>query len=400
MMDMINALKAVGQRLGLLDGTQTMGDRLLLRPVDEQIRTGRAIFTEKAINNWLRQVFYRNPRIRYLSVELEENNQIEIKIISRYYIQMHIEARITDAWHDHKTSTLLLEWTAVRFMKMPILPNFISDRITYILLSLIGFLLNPIAMREGIFLRLTGESMRLDFADYWPYRREFAPVFRNEAGTVKPSDFFVVAAETDKGLLTLHLHLLSPEGIEKAGTDFEPVSPNQLPQKLERLQWVDALFLSGIALGVSTMVIFFRDYLNANALTFRFSWYFLLSMAIVLVSLMLLNVPRWMYQFFTGKTISKLEHAGDNITYRLERYKRDIELEMRDIVRQYGSIGQDYDPDARVALEKLLFKASRQRFLAWRMELRLESMNRWRKIKYGLAYVVTILSEYIAYRWL
>jgi hypothetical protein len=84
----------------------------------------------------------------------------------------------------------------------------------------------------------------------------------------------------------------------------------------------------------------------------------------------------------------------------MERYKRDIELEMRDLIRHYGALGNHTDSEGRQAMERLLLKAGRQRFLAWRMERTTESMNRWRKLKYSLAYVVTIISEYVAYRWL
>lgn len=363
---------------------------------------GRLIIAEKAVNSWLRQEFLRHRFIRYLSVEFEDNNRINIQVISRYYVQMLIEAELSDAWHDHSTSTLQLKWKTVRFLRMPLLPDFITEKLTYYLLNIVGFLLNPVAVRPGMELRVDGGSLRVDFSCYWSLcrRREVHALFHDVSGAPRASGFIVIAAGTDKGFITFHLHPLSPEAQAAIYSGYRPKEPERYRQAIYRLQWADALFLSCIALGVSAIVVLVRDYFGIDRITFSFSRYFFLSLIIIGISLMLVNIPRWLYQFFTGKTVNKLRSASENIMYRMERYKRDIELEMRDLIRHYGKIGNQTDLEGRQEMERLLLKAGRQRFLAWRMERTMESLNRWRKLKYGLAYVVTIVSEYIAFRWL
>ncbi|MDU4961894.1 MAG: hypothetical protein E6X17_14665 [Sporomusaceae bacterium] len=363
---------------------------------------GRLIIAEKAVNAWLRQEFLRHRFIRYLSVEFEDGNMINIQVISRYYMQMLIEAELSDAWHDHSTSTLQLKWKTVRFLRMPLLPDFITEKLTYYLLNIIGFLLNPVAVRPGIELRGDGGSLRVDFSRYWSNcrRREVHALFHDASGEPRASDFCVIAAGTDKGFITLHLHPLSQEAQTTVHSAYRPRTPERYQRAIYRLQWADALFLSGIALGVSAIVILLRDYFAIDNITFSFSRYFFLSLVIIGISLVLVNIPRWLYQFLTGKAVNKLQSASENIMYRMERYKRDIELEMRDLIRHYGKIGNQTDPEGRREIERLLLKAGRQRFLAWRMERTMESLNRWRKLKYGLAYAVTIVSEYIAFRWL
>lgn len=403
MRDFLQGLKMLGQKFKI--GAPELPLDVLPAPRQSyrlDIESGRLTIAEKAVNAWLKQEFAKHQFIRYLSVELEDANRINLQVISRYYVKVIIEAELTDIWHDHSTSALQLKWKTVRFLRMPLLPDFITEKLTYYLLSIVGFLMNPVAVRPGIELRLDGGCLRVDFSRYWNncHRREVYHLFHDPKGMPRACDFFVIAASTEKGFITLHLHSLSPEAQAIVQSDSGRKEPERYRRAIYRLQWVDALFLSGIALGVSAIVVLLRDHLNLNSLTFSFSRYFFLSLIIVLISLVILNIPRWLYQFFTGKAVNKLQSASENIMYRMERYKRDIELEMRDLIRHYGAFGQQTDLEGRQAMERLLLKAGRQRFLAWRMERTTESMNRWRKVKYSLAYVVTIISEYVAFRWL
>lgn len=402
MREFFHSLRQLGQRLRLIGPEHHdnwAGPRQLFRVEPEQ---GRLIIAEKAVNTWLRQEFAKHRFIRYCSVEFEDDNRVNLQIISRYYMQVLVEANLSDAWHDHSTSTLELKWKTVRFLRMPLLPDFITEKLTYYLLNIIGFLMNPLTVRPGFELRLNGGSLRVDLSHYWRCcrRREVYSLFHDENGAPRATDFFVISAATEKGHILLNLHSLSPEAQTVIRADYGRKDPQRYKQAIYRLQWADALFLSGIALGVSAIVILLRQHLNLSGLTFSFSLYFFLSLAIVAVSLMLLNVPRWLYQFFSGKTVNKLQSASEHIAYRLERYKRDIELEMLELIRHYGAPDQQTESEGRQAMERLLLKAGRQRFLAWRMERTMESINRWRKLKYSLAYVVTIVSEFAAYRWL
>lgn len=403
MREFLQGLRLLGQKVK----NEALGQHTPVLPAPHQsfrmdIEGGRLIVAEKAVNSWLRQEFLRHKFIRYVSVELEDHNRINLQIISRYYVQVIIEAELSDAWHDHSTSTLQLKWKTVRFLRMPLLPDFITEKLTYYLLNLIGFLMNPVDIRPGIELRMDGGSLRVDFSRYWSIcrRREVYSLFHDAAGEPQASKFFVIAAATEKGFITFHLHPLSPDALAAIHSSRQRKEPERYRRAIYRLQWADALFLSGIALGVSAIVVLMRNYFDIDSLTFSFSRYFFLSLVIIGISLILVNIPRWLYQFFTGKTVNKLQSASENIMYRMERYKRDIELEMRDLIRHYGKISGQSDFEGRQEMERLLLKAGRQRFLAWRMERTMESLNRWRRLKYGLAYVVTIVSEYIAFRFL
>lgn len=401
MRDFWHDLKLLGQRL-TGNASEAVDITLPLRKtfvLDKD--KSRLTIDERAINSWLRREFVRHRFIRYISVELEANNQVKFQIISRYYITVVIEAQITDVWHDYSTSSVQLTWNNVRFLRMPLLPNFITEKLTYYLLSLSGFLFNPLALRPGLNLRLDGDSLRIECHEYWQQCRfrEIYTFFHEPDGRLRGCDFFVVAAVTSKGLISFDLHLLSEQA--QATIQAQPVRKEsaRYRQQLYRLQGADAVALSSIALGVSAIVMLLRNYLYMDELVFSFSRYFLLTLSIVIVSLMILNIPRWLYQFFTGKAVNKLQSASENITYRMERYNRDIELEMRALVRSYGN-GSPVDGEGRQAIERLLLKAGRQRFLALRMECMMESIKRWRRLKYILAYAVTIISEILAVSWL
>ena len=131
---------------------------------------------EKEINYWLKKEISLSKSdkqqigllrfIRYITVELEENNLIRIRVMSRFYIPLYIETEIVDFWHDHRTSTMLLNLKAVHISEVTILPQFLSQRLMYIVMSLIGFFFNPILIREGMSLRLYSDSMIIDMHEY------------------------------------------------------------------------------------------------------------------------------------------------------------------------------------------------------------------------------------------
>jgi hypothetical protein len=83
----------------------------------------------------------------------------------------------------------------------------------------------------------------------------------------------------------------------------------------------------------------------------------------------------------------KVEFKAEDNNYKLERLKREIDLEMDQL--------KDRDQSD---LEKALFRASRYRSRAGAINEELERANFERRVKYGLAYVVTVISELAAYR--
>ena len=108
-----------------------------------------------------------------------------------------------------------------------------------------------------------------------------------------------------------------------------------------------------------------------------------------MVSLGIINLARWMYQFYWQAKRTSIVFRTEELRYRIDRIKRDIDLDMHRF-RQEANDG---------AFENDLFLASLHRHKVLLLEEKLAVFNKELKIKFILAYIITIISEYIAYRF-
>lgn len=108
-----------------------------------------------------------------------------------------------------------------------------------------------------------------------------------------------------------------------------------------------------------------------------------------MVSLGIINIARWVYQFYWGSKRRSIEFRAEEMRYRIDRIKRDVELLMHRFRHEM--------PEEE--FEKDLLLAGRHRRKALILEETLEVFNRELKIKYVLAYLLTILGEYVAFKF-
>jgi len=354
---------------------------------------------EREINHWLKKEISLSKQekqpngllrfIRYISVEVEENNLIRIKVMSRFYIPLYVEAQITDFWHDHKTSTMVLRLKAVHVSEVTLLPQFLSQRLMYIVMSLIGFFFNPILVREGMFLRIYSDSMILDMHEYltvcsYP---PIAQYLRNQENQLQ-YNFFVIDAKTSQGILKLDIHAVSSEGREKIR---KSTTSTVADEKSHVFDFTDVWQLSLVALLVSVSFVLIRPYLVFNYEKVSLSWSFFSTLVIFIASLMIMNIGRWLYQLRLKlkKEHQSTEFQAAEVQYQIGRLKRDIWLEMNRIKKEHSPADD---------VEKQLFNASLYRRKAQYRQKKLDLLHREIKLKYGLAYLVTVVSEFIAYK--
>jgi hypothetical protein len=369
-----------------------------------ELPDGEYVISEIAINKWLETEFTKSspgrlqsrrgfwqmvfPQrvIRFLSVKFEDHNVVKIAVMSRFVVQVHLDGCLLDAWHDNKTSTIVLGVDSISLLEMALLPNFISRRLSYLFLSLLGFVLNPITLNSGIALRCDGEKIRIDLHDYL-YSCDYPPISAFlKADDCDICNFFITGIKTSKGLVKIETHSLS-DAVRK----YCPVVTTQGIIKRSPEKWIsgqDILGFALIAVGAFLIVGLIHPIFHVSHIQVAFSWYFVASLFIAALGLLIPNLPRWLYQFKVRQKGLTMRYAGEHIQYRLERRKRDIELYMRDIQNS-----------KKESLEALLLKMSKHRSIALLLEERQEKINRRRKLKYGLAYIITVLSEAIAYHY-
>lgn len=356
---------------------------------------------EKEINQWLKMELSRPSRkdksasslIRYIFVEFEAEQIVKLIVMTRYFIQFRIDGELVDFWHDHKISSVVLKIKEIKLSKIPLLPQFLSEKISYIILQLFGFLFNPIQLREGIFLRCYGDVLHFDLQRYFLDGRGqkalWAKYLFNKQGK-RICPFFISGAVTSKGAIKPIIHCLSEHGEERAEAGMVKFEPSKERRYL--LNSADLWPLLAVAAIVSFAVTQLRPFLYLDYADFSFSRTFFSSLISFTFSIFLISLARIIYSSWLTlrSEYRDLTFKIEDTKYKIERLRRDIELEM-------GALFQKTDIED---FEKTLFMASRHRYRAFTMEKKLEIARRQVKFKYGLAYIVTVVSELLSLYYL
>ncbi len=353
---------------------------------------------ERDINRWLKEEFFSNPKgggqkdwirfIRYISVECEEQNQVRMVVMTSAFIRVYIDAELTDMWHDHRTSSVNFTLRSVTLLGVPLVPQFLSRWLTQLTLSVAGFVLNPVTLRQGALLHFSSETVRLDLHHY--FRTCHHPVLsrylRDETGAPR-NGFVVFGAETYRGGIRPKIHSLSPSGQDRCHYRSRPAKETG---KALSFRFADFWQISLVAALAVLTVLLLRPYMEPGMPSFSLSWSFLSSILFLLISLGIINMARWVYQFYWQTKSKSIAFRTEELRYRIDRIKRDIELDMHRF--RQGTNDAEFEQD--------LFAAGLHRHKVTLLEEKLAVFNRELKLKFMIAYIVTIISEYAAYHYL
>jgi hypothetical protein len=351
-------------------------------------------WAERDINKWLKKLISDNRQsknvfaiTRYISIELEDNNIVKIIVMSQYYFQVRIETQLIDIWHDHRTSSLMFKINEITMSKVPLLPRIISEKISYILLSVFGIIFNPLRLNDKSLLRLNGDTVYIEMHDYLVSCGDpvITRYIRDDSGQLR-YNYFIIGAETNRGVLKPIMHQLSEQGKARSNRYLAPTNKKSKSNIFDHAAIGE---LALVAMVVSFCVVLLYPFLKINLHDFSLTSSFISSVIFLLISLLIINMAREVYHVWLRFRTSyrKVEFKAEDNNYKLERLKREIDLEMDQL--------KDRDQSD---LEKALFRASRYRSRAGAINEELERANFERRVKYGLAYVVTVISELAAYR--
>ena len=367
-------------------------------PVIDPLHHPPGEWRERDINRWLKEEFFSRPRgssqkdwirfIRYISVEFEEHNQVRMVVMTSAFIRVYIDAELTDMWHDHRTSSVTFALRSVTLLGVPLVPQFLSRWLTQLTLSVAGFVFNPVNLRQGAQLHFSSETVRLDLHHY--FRACQHPVLsrylRDETGA--PHHGFVVfGAETYRGGIRPKIHSLSSNGQERCHYRSRPAKEKG---KSLSFRFADFWQISLVAALAVLTVLGLRPYMEPGMPSFSLSWSFLSSILFLLISFGIINLARWVYQFYWQAKSKSIAFRTEELRYRIDRIKRDIELDMHRF--RQGTNDAEFERD--------LFAAGLHRHKVTLLEEKLTIFNRELKLKFMIAYIVTIISEYAAYRYL
>jgi hypothetical protein len=348
--------------------------------------------TEQEINRFLQRIVSKNRQkenilgvIRYISIELENDGIVKVIVMSNYYFRICIETSLIDLWCDHKSSSLTLKINEITLSKIPLLPRWVSEKLSYILLNTIGKIFNPIRLSDQSSLRFLDGMVSIE-SSHTPLEASLADTAKSGGSSVQ--DYFVIGAETSRGLLKPMTHALSPKGRARVKRGFRKCD-TKVQREPFRFTAADACQLCVIAIVVFFCVMLLYPYLKIDFSERSFTWSFFSSLALLVMSFVVINTAREIYHYWLRlrNNYRKVEVKLEDNTYKLERLKREIDLEMTRIKEQ--------DP---LELERVILRASRCRARAKEIYEELENADFQRRIRYGLAYAVTILSEVVSYK--
>ncbi|MCE5285064.1 MAG: hypothetical protein LLG02_04330 [Pelosinus sp.] len=352
---------------------------------------------ERDINRWLKEEFLSKNKvneqngclrfIRYVSVELEEQNRVRLVVMTNAFIRLYIDAELSDLWHDHRTSSATLTIKSMTLLGVPLLPQFLSRWVTHLCMSIAGFLFNPIGLSKGALARLSADTICLDLHSYLQAcgNSFIARYICDIDGKIK-NDFIILGAETYRGGIKPKIHKLSVENQQKCRYRAERLRPQN---KRVWFRLADIWQLALVAGVAFVMVLLVRPYIFPGIPTFSFSWSFFTSLLVFFMSMGLINLARWSYQFYWQSKRQSIVFRAEEIRYRIDRIARDIELEM-DRFRQKTNDDQ---------LESDLLRAGLHRLKVLMLQERIEKISREIKLKYVVAYVITIISEFVAFHY-
>lgn len=351
---------------------------------------------ERDINKWLKRIISdrRNSNnvlaiTRHIALEIEEDNIVNIIVLSKYYFQVRIEAELIDMWHDHRTSSVAFKVRQVTVSQVPLLPRFFSDKLSNILLGIFGIIFSPLWLKEKSQVRLSGDTVYIDMHDYLVNYDDpiITKYIRDDQGQLRYS-YFIIGLETSRGIIRPIIHQLSAHGKERSSRALATACEQIKPKIFNNAAiWQ----LSIVAMVVSFCVVLLYPFLSAGLDDFSLTPSFFSSLILLIISLLIINIAREVFNVWMRfrSSYRRVEFAAEDNNYKLERLTREIELEMDKLK----------DPD-NLDFEKTLFRSSRYRGRAREINRELEIANLERKIKYATAYIVTIISELAAYNLL
>lgn len=352
---------------------------------------------ERDINRWLKEEFFSRSKvnsqqgclriIRYISVEFEEKNVVRLVVMTNAFIRIYIDAELSDIWHDYRTSSISLTLKSMTLLGVPLLPQFLSRWLTHLCMSIAGFIFNPIVLNKGALVRLSADTISLDLHHYF-YDCEQSAVsryLRDADGKLKYA-FVIFGAETYRGGIKPKIHELSDAARQRC---WYKGTSTIFRSKRVWFNLEDIWQISLVAAIAFITVLIVRPYVFPGIPKISLSWSFLTSLIVLCMSMSIINLARWIYQFYWQSKRRSIIFRAEEMRYRIDRIKRDVELEM-DRFRQETNDDQ---------LESDLLRAGLHRLKGLMLEERIEVFSREIKLKYVVAYIITMLSEYVAFHY-
>lgn len=167
----------------------------------------------------------------------------------------------------------------------------------------------------------------------------------------------------------------------------DPVDTFTVPDVPIRTSWLRSIDIAAVLLmpiGVWITFIFAHNYLPTETLEFSFSTYFLISLGIFILSLLLMNTPRYLYMYFDSRKQWQSAFVHNNIKIQMRKLHRRIFMQQATLTSDSGECNA---AEGQERIKRLLLQIRDKRFLENRLKISDDDRARKQKVKFIIAYI-------------
>lgn len=338
---------------------------------------------EDEVNRKLRSSLRNHWFIHSVTVEFEPNNKVFVSVITKLGQVINTEFDIVDVWFDDYTSSIALHLDVSNIDMGSWFLNTIIHMLGNWSLSLLGNFFNPFSLgksestvrfeKKGIVhLDLSQHSRIRNFIP-WPQRQEHSegPIFLSDV-------------KTNQSVLEVEYYAF-----------HKPIDTYAVPDIPVKTNWVrsiDMLAVLLLPIGVWITYIILHHYLPHETIEeISFTTYFMITLTILLFSVIVMNIPRYIYMYFETRKKWQSIFVSNNIKIQMRKLQRRI-------IMQKAALEEDEDLDVKARQERimdLLVQIRDRRFLAQRLKIADEDRDRKQKVKFIIAYIICTLLEWV-----
>ena len=331
-------------------------------PLEQDLFDHRLLSIEEDVVNRMLRAALRNHKFFYsITFEFEPNNQIFLSIITKWGNVITAEFTLEDLWFDDYSSSFAIRLDTEN-------------------LETGGFSLNSILHLLGNwFLSLWGIFFNPDLIPNTQLKK-FIPLPERSIGSVGP--VLLANPQTSQSVLQIDYYAF-----------HDPVDTFTVPDVPIRTSWLRSIDIAAVLLmpiGVWLTFIFAHHYLPTETLEFSFSTYFLISLGIFILSLLLMNTPRYLYMYFDSRKQWQSAFVHNNIKIQMRKLHRRIFMQQATLTSDSGECNA---AEGQERIKRLLLQIRDKRFLENRLKISDDDRARKQKVKFIIAYILCTMIE-------
>lgn len=341
------------------------------------------VIEEERINRILRSKLRKHWLFYSVIFEFEPGNNVYVGMITRWGNVMSVNFTLEDLWFDDYTSSFTIKVDVSSIDTGYFIINSFVHLIGNWFMSFLGTFFNPFSIgKKGSHLRFDKNGI-IHF-ELIPNSsiRDGLPIPKRDNTHLGPQILY--NANTTQAALQIDCYSFKDKEKKFQAKD--------VPTKSSWLRSIDVAALLLLPIGVWVSFSILHHYLPHQQIG-EFSWslYFWISIGILVISFMVMNIPRYIYMYLDDRKNWQSTFIHNNINIQIRRLRRRI-LTQQQKIRQEGLTNNvDYQEKIRT----LLLQIRDKRFLVKQLKLADEDHLRKQKIKFVIAYIGCTLFEWI-----